>query len=203
MAGEYTGDVLLKGVTRFIEIYAPGLLQGRPLPAAARRASAGLALPDGNRECSPSRPRSSRCSQASFLLYRLPGTPHLYGDEADRARLGPHHVSCDIGCHLFSILPPFNIGATTMGYVWAGPARPAFNTSETSRRTIAVMGDGGFWHNGLTSGVGNAVFNRTDNLLLVVDNGYAAATGGQDVPSSQADSPSSAPGIRLKQRSAA
>ena len=52
------------------------------------------------------------------------------------------------------------------------------------------MGDGGFWHNGLTSGVGNAVFNKTDNLLLVVDNGYAAATGGQDVPSSQADSPS-------------
>ena len=52
------------------------------------------------------------------------------------------------------------------------------------------MGDGGFWHNGLTSGVGNAVFNKTDNLLLVVDNGYAAATGGQDVPSSRADSPS-------------
>ena len=24
--------------------------------------------------------------------------------------LGPHHVSCDIGCHLFSVLPPFNIG---------------------------------------------------------------------------------------------
>jgi indolepyruvate ferredoxin oxidoreductase alpha subunit len=29
--------------------------------------------------------------------------------------LGRHHMSCDIGCHLFSILPPFNIGATTMG----------------------------------------------------------------------------------------
>jgi indolepyruvate ferredoxin oxidoreductase alpha subunit len=49
------------------------------------------------------------------------------------------------------------------------------------------MGDGGFWHNGLTSGVGNAVFNKTDNVLLVVDNGYSAATGGQDVPSSKAD----------------
>jgi indolepyruvate ferredoxin oxidoreductase alpha subunit len=49
-----------------------------------------------------------------------------------------------------------------------------------------MMGDGGFWHNGLTSGVGNAVFNQTDNLLLVVDNGYSAATGGQDVLSSKA-----------------
>ena len=101
--------------------------------------------------------------------------------------MGPHHVSCDIGCHLFSILPPFEIGATTMGYGlgWAGAA--ALNTTETTRRTISVMGDGGFWHNGLTSGVGNAVFNKTDNVLLVVDNGYSAATGGQDVPSSKAD----------------
>ena len=49
-----------------------------------------------------------------------------------------------------------------------------------------MMGDGGFWHNGLTSGVGNAVFNQTDNVLLVVDNGYSAATGGQDLLSSQA-----------------
>jgi indolepyruvate ferredoxin oxidoreductase, alpha subunit len=37
--------------------------------------------------------------------------------------LGPHHVSADIGCHLFSILPPFNIGATTMGYGLGAPAR--------------------------------------------------------------------------------
>ena len=36
------------------------------------------------------------------------------------------------------------------------------------------MGDGGFWHNGLTSGVGNAVFNKTDQVLLIVDNGYSA-----------------------------
>jgi len=103
--------------------------------------------------------------------------------------LGSHHVSCDIGCHLFSILPPFNIGATTMGYGlgWAGAA--ALNTKETSKRTISVMGDGGFWHNGLTSGVGNAVFNRTDNVLLIVDNNYTAATGGQDLLSSKAENP--------------
>jgi indolepyruvate ferredoxin oxidoreductase alpha subunit len=48
------------------------------------------------------------------------------------------------------------------------------------------MGDGGFWHNGLTSGVGNAVFNKSDNVLIIVDNGYSAATGGQDLLSSAA-----------------
>jgi len=49
------------------------------------------------------------------------------------------------------------------------------------------MGDGGFWHNGLTSGVGNAVFNRQDGVILVVDNNYTAATGGQDILSSRAN----------------
>jgi indolepyruvate ferredoxin oxidoreductase alpha subunit len=48
------------------------------------------------------------------------------------------------------------------------------------------MGDGGFWHNGLASGIGNAVFNKADNVILVVDNHYSAATGGQDIPSSRA-----------------
>jgi indolepyruvate ferredoxin oxidoreductase, alpha subunit len=49
-----------------------------------------------------------------------------------------------------------------------------------------VMGDGGFWHNGLTSGIGNAVFNKHDTLTVIIDNGYSAATGGQDILSSRA-----------------
>ena len=100
--------------------------------------------------------------------------------------LGPHHVACDIGCHLFSTLPPFNLGATTMGYGLGWASAAALNTKETTKRTISFMGDGGFWHNGLTSGVGNAVFNQSDSLLVVVDNSYTAATGGQDILSSDA-----------------
>ena len=99
--------------------------------------------------------------------------------------LGPHHVSCDIGCHLFSILPPFNIGATTMGYGLGPAAASAFNV-KADKRVISVMGDGGFWHNGLSSSVGNAVFNKHDGVMLIVDNYYSAATGGQDIMSSRA-----------------
>ena len=51
------------------------------------------------------------------------------------------------------------------------------------------MGDGGFWHNGLATSVGNAVFNKQDGVILVVDNFYSAATGGQDILSSRADNP--------------
>jgi len=52
---------------------------------------------------------------------------------------------------------------------------------------ISIMGDGGFWHNGLTSGIGNAVFNQSDALTIVVDNNYSAATGGQELLSSKGD----------------
>ncbi|TIW04221.1 MAG: indolepyruvate ferredoxin oxidoreductase, partial [Mesorhizobium sp.] len=55
------------------------------------------------------------------------------------------------------------------------------------RRSISFVGDGGFWHNGLTSSIGNAVFNRNDGVIVIVDNFYSAATGGQDILSSRAN----------------
>ncbi len=180
MAGEYTGGVVLQGLARFIERVAPQLLDHNRLPAFLR-AQPKTAAAQALEKQVHGRPPS--------FCTGCPERPIFTAMKLVERELGPHHVSCDIGCHLFSILPPFNIGATTMGYGlgWAGAA--ALNTQETSKRTISVMGDGGFWHNGLTSGVGNAVFNRTDNVLVIVDNSYTAATGGQDILSSRAESP--------------
>jgi indolepyruvate ferredoxin oxidoreductase alpha subunit len=48
------------------------------------------------------------------------------------------------------------------------------------------MGDGGFWHNGFTSGVVNTRWNKYDSVLVILDNGYAAATGQHKVPSTGA-----------------
>jgi indolepyruvate ferredoxin oxidoreductase alpha subunit len=53
-----------------------------------------------------------------------------------------------------------------------------------SRRTVSIMGDGGFWHNGFTSGVVNAVYNQQDSVLIILQNGYTSATGTQAIPSS-------------------
>ncbi|MEJ8835354.1 indolepyruvate ferredoxin oxidoreductase subunit alpha [Ramlibacter sp. AN1133] len=179
MAGEYTGGVVLQGVRGFLAQVAPELVAPRseaPVdPAASMAVQDAIAQVHG-------RPPS--------FCTGCPERPIFTALKLVERELGPHHVSCDIGCHLFSILPPFEIGATTMGYGLGWAAASAFNTPETSKRALAVMGDGGFWHNGLTSGVGNAVFNQTDNVLLVVDNGYSAATGGQDLLSSKAHNPS-------------
>ena len=181
MAGEYTAAAVTRGVLKFVEMYAPNLIDRQHLPTVARSvAEKPQAIKIVDNEIHPRPP--SFCTGC-------PERPIFSALKLAERKLGPHHVSADIGCHLFSILPPFNIGATTMGYGlgWAGAA--AFNTKETNKRTISFMGDGGFWHNGLTSGVGNAVFNQSDSLLVVVDNSYTAATGGQDILSSAASNP--------------
>jgi indolepyruvate ferredoxin oxidoreductase alpha subunit len=100
--------------------------------------------------------------------------------ERDQGKL---HISADIGCHLFSTLPPFNIGNTVLGYGLGLASNSAIDPL-FSRRTVTIMGDGGFWHNGLTSGIANAVFNRDDGILVIMKNGYTSATGTQNIPSS-------------------
>ncbi|MBV9074108.1 MAG: indolepyruvate ferredoxin oxidoreductase subunit alpha [Acidobacteria bacterium] len=179
-AGEYTAAVVIKGVSDFIRSYAPELINEENMPVSARSRSKPQLVSAIEAHVHPRPP--SFCTGC-------PERPIFTAVKLVERELGPHHMSCDIGCHLFSILPPFNLGATTMGYGlgWAGAA--AFKSKETNKRTISVMGDGGFWHNGLTSGVGNAVFNQNDSVLIVVDNSYTAATGGQDILSSAASNP--------------
>jgi indolepyruvate ferredoxin oxidoreductase alpha subunit len=55
------------------------------------------------------------------------------------------------------------------------------------RRTLSIMGDGGFWHNGLLTGVQSALFNGDDAVLMIFKNGYTAATGTQDILSTPND----------------
>jgi indolepyruvate ferredoxin oxidoreductase alpha subunit len=176
MAGEYTGAVMKEGIRKFIAAHRPDLLADERAPVAAsnRLATAQQAVA-GNVHPRP----PSFCTGC-------PERPIFAAMKLVERELGPHHVSCDIGCHLFSILPPFDIGNSTMGYGLGGAGAAAFNAA-AGKRAIALVGDGGLWHNGLASSVGNAVFNKSDNVLIVVDNGYAAATGGQDVLSSAAD----------------
>ena len=178
MAGEYTGGVMKEGIRRFVTTYRPDLLE----PNAADAAS-------GNRLTTARESIAGKVhGRPPAFCTGCPERPIFAAMKLVERELGPHHVSGDIGCHLFSALPPFNIGNSTMGYGLGGAGAAAFN-AVPGKRAIAIVGDGGFWHNGLASSFGNAVFNKSDNVMIVVDNGYAAATGGQDVPSSAADNP--------------
>jgi indolepyruvate ferredoxin oxidoreductase, alpha subunit len=176
MAGEYTASVMGDAIGSFARQWipsalAPAIRASNAPPALEEKHARALA------EVVPPRPPG--------FCTGCPERPIFAAMKLVERELGPHHVAADIGCHLFSIMPPFNIGTTTMGYGLGPASASAFNV-KADKRAIAVMGDGGFWHNGLTSGIGNAVFNKSDGVVLVVDNHYSAATGGQDLLSSRA-----------------
>ncbi|HEX2889487.1 indolepyruvate ferredoxin oxidoreductase subunit alpha [Vineibacter terrae] len=176
MAGEYAVLVLVDAIRRFLERHAPAQLRTQ----AADRPQPHQAAADALAEIVPPRPPG--------FCTGCPERPIFAALSLVEKELGPRHIAGDIGCHLFSILPPFNIGATTMGYGLGPSSVAAFNVPD-GRRPIAIMGDGGFWHNGLASGIGNAVFNKSDAVTIIIDNHYSAATGGQDIPSSRAAHP--------------
>ena len=215
-AGEYTVVELKRGLAAFLARYrpaalakpvslgmparsadtGPGAVAGhspqptpQPTPQAARlpvtsmaaAAAAGASMRLGAPELAsvvPARP-------PGFCI-GCPERPIFSAMTLVQEELGMHHISADIGCHLFAAMPPFHLGATTMGYGLGASSAAALNVA-AGKRSIAMMGDGGFWHNGLASGIGNAVFNKADGVIVIVDNNYSAATGGQDLLSSRAD----------------
>lgn len=173
MAGEYTGQVMLDGITAFLKKHAPNMLPGQ-MRAPNKTAQA---IPDLSKTV-PTRPPG--------FCTGCPERPIFAAMKLVQEELGEHQITGDIGCHLFACLPPFEVGGSTMGY-GLGPASNAAFDGGGKKRAISIVGDGGFWHNGLSSSIGNMVFNKSDSVAVIVDNYYSAATGGQDILSSRAN----------------
>jgi indolepyruvate ferredoxin oxidoreductase alpha subunit len=173
IAGEYVGDVVRAGIARYLAATggSVGGIASRQLAAAESersRARAALNLPV------PARPPG--------FCTGCPERPVFTALKLLERERGPLHISSDIGCSTFSTQAPFNMGNTVLGYglslASGGAVGPALK-----RPAFAVMGDGGFWHNGLLTGAVNAHWNGHDSVLVVLENGYASATGQQHLPS--------------------
>jgi indolepyruvate ferredoxin oxidoreductase, alpha subunit len=179
--------VLAAGLAQFFDRYGTRWHAARGLPDSAAKAAAAaraaLAAP------LPPRPPS--------FCTGCPERPVFSAMKMLRQQTGPVHVSADIGCHSFATFPPFSQGNTILGYGMSLASAAAVAGTQ-ARRPIAVMGDGGFWHNGLATGVVGAVFNRDDAVLVVMDNGYSSATGAQDIPSSRPQGEGRGKGVAIE-----
>jgi len=178
MAGEYTGEVVLTGLSRFFDSNT-ALDRVKGLKHKASELLGTL----------PQRP-------PGFCI-GCPERPVFSAMKILEGDTGKFHLSADIGCHLFSTLPPFNLGNTVLGYGLGLASNSAVNPM-FAKRTVTMMGDGGFWHNGLTSGIANAVFNKNDGILVIMKNGYSSATGTQELPSSPQHSETHAPDMSME-----
>jgi len=108
-----------------------------------------------------------------------PGCGHRSAFFAIKKALSASDITiADIGCHTLGFLPPYNIGEILM-CMGASTGIASGLALENSKRVVAFLGDSTFFHAGLP-GIINAVFNRHDVTLIVMENGTTAMTGHQD-----------------------
>ncbi|HTC18258.1 MAG TPA: indolepyruvate ferredoxin oxidoreductase subunit alpha [Stellaceae bacterium] len=189
MAGEYTSEVMLQGLAAFLAETRPagidagivGKFVGQLVERKRQAAEDAGPLP----------PRPPN------FCTGCPERPVFSAIKLMQKDLGPTHISTDIGCHSFATFAPFSLGNSILGYGMSLASSAAVGPN-INKRPIAIMGDGGFWHNGVITGVASSLFNNGDGVLIVMQNGYASATGLQYVPSSQAHRSGSTTGVDIE-----
>jgi indolepyruvate ferredoxin oxidoreductase, alpha subunit len=190
MAGEYSSDALLEGLAAFLQATKPQGIDADTIAEKARGLIAHKAKAAAALGPLPPRPPA--------FCTGCPERPVFSAIKLMQRELGPTHISADIGCHSFATFAPFSLGNSILGYGMS-LASAAAVTPNMARRPIAVMGDGGFWHNGLITGVASNLFNKGDGVLIVMQNGYASATGQQYIPSSTTGRDGPTPGVDIEQ----
>jgi indolepyruvate ferredoxin oxidoreductase alpha subunit len=174
--GEVTVEALSAGLTGFVGRYLPQhpLQSARAWLAANTQRRDAVARQIARKIGTPLPPRPP-----TFCV-GCPERPVFAALKLAQQQVGPVHVAADIGCHAFATFEPFSSGHSILGYGMS-LASSAGVSPLMQRRVLSVMGDGGFWHNGLLTGVQSALFNGDDSVLLIMKNGYTAATGTQDI----------------------
>jgi indolepyruvate ferredoxin oxidoreductase, alpha subunit len=181
--GEYSVETLATGLTQFAASYLPG-----PATEAARRWLTGNTERRQAAAAALDKPLPAR--PPGFCI-GCPERPVFSALKLAQQDIGNVHIAADIGCHAFGTFEPFSMGHSILGYGMSLASRAGVSPM-MQRRTLAIMGDGGFWHNGLLTGVQSALFNGDDAVLLIFKNGYTSATGTQEILSTPSEDAKSA-----------
>ena len=86
----------------------------------------------------------------------------------------------DIGCYTLGFMPPLSIGDFVICMGGSVSTSCGFSKA-TDQKVVSVVGDSTFFHSGIT-GLVNAVFNRHNFTLVILENGITAMTGHQPHP---------------------
>lgn len=110
-----------------------------------------------------------------------PGCAHRSVYYAVRKVFGDDAVySSDIGCYTLGLLPPLRT-ADFLVCMGSSVSAGSGYARASGRTVIGFIGDSTFFHSGVT-GLANAVFNKHDLLVVILDNGTTAMTGHQPNP---------------------
>lgn len=111
--------------------------------------------------------------------FLCPGCPHR---EFYKALLEakPSFVTGDIGCYTLGCLPPLSALDTCL-CMGASIGKAIGIAKQGVKRVAAVIGDSTFLHSGIPALI-DAVYNKADILVCILDNSVVAMTGHQPTP---------------------
>ncbi|AMQ18274.1 indolepyruvate ferredoxin oxidoreductase subunit alpha [Thermococcus peptonophilus] len=124
-----------------------------------------------------------------------PACPHRNTFFAIRKAAGPKAIyPSDIGCYTLGVLPPLRTVDTTVAMgasigighglsiaMNGSLAEEKHKGGKEKQIIVATIGDSTFYHTGLPA-LANAIYNRSNVLIVVLDNEVTAMTGDQPNP---------------------
>lgn len=109
-----------------------------------------------------------------------PGCGHRSAFHAIKRALPEGTITvADIGCHTLGFMEPYRMGEILLCMGASTSMAAGLGLFNDTRRIVAFLGDSTFFHAGLP-GIVNALFNRHNLTLVLMENGTTAMTGHQD-----------------------
>ena len=167
LAGENTVEILVKTISNFLGLDSNGgIRDGSSKPAAPARVIA---------------------AETPALPVRPPvlcaGCPHRGAFFAIKEAMNGRRAvfSGDIGCYTLGNARPLEMVDTCLCMGAGITMAQGLDRAEPDAAHFAFIGDSTFFHTGV-SGLINAVYNGADIIIVILDNGTTAMTGGQPHP---------------------
>ncbi len=175
-AGEYTPDHIIKGIGSFLlknttSTYEKERIEEKSEYIAKHKEKAANFLKEPVTKRNP------------VFCTGCPERPVFTAIKILEDKYGKSYYASDIGCYSMSGLPPFDLSNSITG-MGIGLASAGALSRMANKRVISFMGDGTFWHSGLTTSITNAVYNKQDAVLIILENFWTSMTGHHENPAS-------------------
>lgn len=116
------------------------------------------------------------------LAQMCPGCGHRSAFYSIKKALRKNDITvADIGCHTLGFLDPYNMGQVLLSMGHSNSTASGLSIKNENRNVVAFIGDSTLFHAGLP-GIINAIFNKHNYTLIIMENGTTAMTGHQDHP---------------------
>ncbi len=175
-AGEYTPDHIAKGIGKF-------LLTNTQSSYDRERLVEKSEFTEKHKERARTFLKTPVAKRNPVFCTGCPERPIFTAIKILEEDYGKSYYASDIGCYSMSGLPPFDLSNSITG-MGIGLASAGALSRMANKRVISFMGDGTFWHSGLTTSIANAVYNNQNAILIILENFWTSMTGHHENPAS-------------------